>query len=119
MPGALLAIDRAHHIPMLPIFTEIPEQIPVLTPTSTNNAAVPRRSHHLNNPTLPRFNNVRFISQEAINSLIINNLSNSSLAFSLLKLHPKYTTTPNLEHYALAMILPHVGLILHMKILLK
>ncbi len=108
-PGALPAINRAHRFPMLPIFTEIPEQTPVPpkqilapTPISTNNVATTCCSHHLINPTLPSFHNVRFISQEAINSLITNNLSNSSPAFTLLKLCPN-------EHNSLAMVHPVRG----------
>jgi hypothetical protein len=116
MPGTLPAINRAHRIPVLSIFTEIPQQtpvppdqIPAPPPTSTNNVATLCCSHHLNDPTLPCFHNIRFISQEAVNSLITNDLSNSSPAFTPLKLHPQYTPTPNLEHYAHAMEHPITG----------
>jgi hypothetical protein len=112
-PGALPAIHKAHRIPVLPIFIKIPKvptkPIPVPTPTSTNNVTKPCCSHHLKNLTLPHFHNVRFISKEVINSFITNDLSNSSPAFTPLKLCPKYTTTSNLKHYALAMVHPVTG----------
>jgi hypothetical protein len=65
--------------------------------------------NRLNSTKLPCYNNIRLISQEAINGLIIKSIYNSPPSFTSLKLNPKYTAAPNLEHYALAMEHPVTG----------
>jgi hypothetical protein len=81
-PGALLQINRAHRIPPLPLFTEIDEPA---TPAPT---APPHRSNHLNSAPLPHFHTVKNIGKEAINSLIISNVSTKKSAFTPLLLCP-------------------------------
>jgi hypothetical protein len=57
---------------------------------------------------MPRFNNVRFISQEAINSLVINDANTCPEAFTPLQFCPTYTRR-NLKHYGMAMVHPITG----------
>ncbi len=70
---------------------------------------MPWRSTCINSAILPQFNNVRFISQEAINNLIVEKVNTHQNAFTPLQLCPKLTTRPNLEHYSLAMVHPVTG----------
>jgi hypothetical protein len=96
-------INWAHRIPPLPLFTEINE------PATTAPTPPPRCSNCLNSALLPRFHNIWFISQKAINSMIISNVSTEQSAFTPLKLCPRCTTQQNLEHYGLAMVHPVTG----------
>jgi hypothetical protein len=70
---------------------------------------MPRQSTCINSVPLPQFNNVRFISQEAINNLIFKKVNTYQNAFTPLQLCPKFTTHHNLEHYSLAMVHPITG----------
>jgi hypothetical protein len=61
----------------------------------------------INSALLSWFNSVRFISQETINSLIIEKVNTHQNAFTPLQLCPKWTTRYNLE--LLAMVHPVTG----------
>ncbi len=104
-PSALPHINCTHCIPMLPLFTEIPTPHPFASVLT----AMPCQSNQLNSALLPCFRNVRFISQETINSLIVNGITKPQHGFTPLQLHPKYTTQQNLEYYGLAMVHPITG----------
>ncbi len=99
-PSELPQINWAHRIPPLPLFTEIDE------PATSAPTPTPRFSNHLDSAPLPHFHNVQFISQEAINSMIISNVSTKQSAFTPLRLCPQCTTQQNLEHCGLAMVHP-------------
>jgi hypothetical protein len=101
-------INLAHHVPPLPLFTEVikPTPPPEALPATT---ATPRQSTRINSALLPQFNNIHFISQEAINNLIVEKVNTHQNAFIPLWLCPKYTTRHNLEHYRLAMVHPITG----------
>jgi hypothetical protein len=107
-PGALLLINRAHHVPPPPLFIEViePTPPPEALPATTT---MPRQSTCIISAPLPQFNNVRFVSQEAINNLIVKKVNTHQNALPPLQLCPKYTTRHNLEHYSLAMAHPITG----------
>jgi hypothetical protein len=98
----------AHRVPLLPRFTEVikPTPSPAALPATTTT---PQQSTHINSAPLPRFNNLRFINQEAINNLIIKKVNTHQNAFTPLRLCPKWTTHHKLEHYSLAMVHPVTG----------
>jgi hypothetical protein len=64
-------INRAHRVPPLPLFTKI-----IIKPTtlsaSTTTTAKPCQFNQIYSAPLPPFHNACLISQEAINSLVIN-----------------------------------------------
>ena len=80
-PGTLPLISHAHRVPPLPLFTDVIKPTPspaTLPPTTT----MPRRSTCINSAMLPQFNNFRFISQEAINNLIVKKVNTHQNAFT-------------------------------------
>jgi hypothetical protein len=100
-------INSDHRVPPLPLFTEIIIE-PTTPSTSTTTNAKPRQSNQINLAPLPRFHNARLISQEAINSLIINNETTHPEVFTPLRLCPAYMLQDQ-EHYGLAMVHPVTG----------
>ncbi len=57
-PGALPAMNRAHRIPELLIFTKNIKHTPTPRPASTPTKTTPLCLNHLNSAKLPCFNNV-------------------------------------------------------------
>ncbi len=96
-------INRAHRVPPLPLFTEVikPTPLPAALPATT---ALPQQSTCINSAPLPWFNNVRFISQEAINNLIVKKVNTHQNAFTPHQLCLKWIKHHNLELYSLAMV---------------
>jgi hypothetical protein len=106
-PGVLPMINHAHRLPPLPLFTKIIIE-PTTPSVSTTTTAKPRQSNQINSALLPRFHNAHLISQEAINSFVVNNETTRPKVFTPLQLCPEYTQQ-DLEHYGLAMVHPVTG----------
>jgi hypothetical protein len=56
-----------------------------------------------------RLSNMRIASQEAINSLLLDNLQNDTSIFTTCKLMPPRAADINFEHFAMPMIHPTTG----------
>jgi hypothetical protein len=106
-PGTLPIISHAHRVPPLLLFTKIVVK-PTAPSTAATTTAKPCQSNWLNSAPIPRFNNVHFITQEATNSLVVNNANTRPKAFTPLRLHPAYMQQ-NPEHYSVTMVHPITG----------
>jgi hypothetical protein len=129
MPGTLTKITRSKIVPPLQISTQTllaaPHvindtppavttlMVPLLQAWKTKTVATdtaPRCSTQLTagNPHI-RFHNSRIISQEAINMLLMDDLQNNTVPFTLTKLTLPPTPLMNFEHYAMPMVHPTTG----------
>ena len=111
-PGRLPAITRTTTTRPLPLFQIEPDMPPTfptpITPHPMPSPATPRRSNRLNSAPLPNFQNVRFISQEAVNFLVANDPVVTPQAFVPLHLRQNYTAR-DIALYGFAMVHPVTG----------